>query len=474
VVVLEFFSTNNSAVGTVNSTTGVVSGISAGTATVTYTVTGSGGCVATATRTVTVVPAPSALTISPASATICNGDIQSLVASGGLAISSSVQSLGASASISAAAATGATLGPNPFQDYYGGAKQQMLFNASELSALGITNGSIISSISFNMSAVGTRTLQNYVVKMKNTSTTSFGSTTFETGLTTVRTAGDITPVLGWNSLDLTSNFTYTGQSLLIEINFSNNDSPTSSLNRAFYDATSFTSTLFYRADSQTATVVDQSTVASFNPYSQRNSIRFSVSNSEQGTITWSPATALYTNAAATTSYTGDASATVYAKPTETITYTATATAAQGCTSSNTVQVTVTAAPSAGTLSGTQSICSNGTTTFSSSVSGGSWTSDNTNIATINSSTGVVTPVSAGTATMTYTVTGTGGCSNATATRTVTIASVITYYADADGDSFGNASVSTSACSQPVGYVTDNTDCDDNNASIKPAPFGLEV
>jgi hypothetical protein len=40
--------------------------------------------------------------------------------------------------------------------------------------------------------------------------------------------------------------------------------------------------------------------------------------------------------------------------------------------------------------------------------------------TVNSSTGVITGVAAGTATITYTVTGTGGCVNANATRTVTV------------------------------------------------------
>ena len=84
-------------------------------------------------------------------------------------------------------------------------------------------------------------------------------------------------------------------------------------------------------------------------------------------------------------------------------------------------ITVNIAPNAGILSGTQSLCSDGTVTFTSNGNtGGAWTSSNTAIATINGTTGAITPVAAGTATMTYTVTGTGGCSNATATRTVTV------------------------------------------------------
>jgi len=358
------FSTSNSAIATVDASTGVVTGVSAGTATITYTVTGSSGCFATTTRTVDVAIAPSALTISPTSATICNGDIQSLVASGGVVTSSSVQTLGASALTTSPATTASTLGPNPFQSYYGGSKQQMLFRASELSALGIANGNVISSISFNMNAVNPRTLQGYVVKMKNTTTNSFTTTTFETGLTTVKTGGDVSPVAGWNTLDLTSNFTYTGGNLIIEINFSNNDSPSTALNSAFFDATTFAATLFYRADNQTSSAVDAITTASFSAYSQRNSIKFSVSNSEQGTTTWSPTTGLYTNAAATTSYTGAATATVYAKPTETTTYTATATSSSGCESSETIEVTVNQPSVAPTsISGIAEICDGSSTTL---------------------------------------------------------------------------------------------------------------
>ncbi len=44
---------------------------------------------------------------------------------------------------------------------------------------------------------------------------------------------------------------------------------------------------------------------------------------------------------------------------------------------------------------------------------------------------------------------------------------VIYYADADGDSFGDDASAINACSAPDGYVTDDSDCDDDNADAAP-------
>ncbi len=75
----------------------------------------------------------------------------------------------------------------------------------------------------------------------------------------------------------------------------------------------------------------------------------------------------------------------------------------GCVATVTVTVTTTPAP----ITGIMIACLGATTTLANSVPGGSWSSSNTGIATVGSSTGIVTGVALGTATITYNMG--GGC-----------------------------------------------------------------
>jgi choice-of-anchor A domain-containing protein len=100
--------------------------------------------------------------------------------------------------------------------------------------------------------------------------------------------------------------------------------------------------------------------------------------------------------------------------TATITYSVT----NSCgTTTQTITITVTSVPTVAVITGTTAVCTSSTVTLSNTTSGGSWSSSNTSIATVNAS-GVVTGVSAGTATITYSVTNSCGTSSQTVNITV--------------------------------------------------------
>ena len=93
----------------------------------------------------------------------------------------------------------------------------------------------------------------------------------------------------------------------------------------------------------------------------------------------------------------------------------------GCGSINaTGTLTVSPNVSAGTVSGTSPLCIGNTPTYTSNgTTGGTWTSSNTSVATVNSSTGIVNALTAGTSDITYTVN--SGCgAPVSALKTITV------------------------------------------------------
>ena len=106
-------------------------------------------------------------------------------------------------------------------------------------------------------------------------------------------------------------------------------------------------------------------------------------------------------------------------------YTVVVTNATGCTGTADVVATV-SNPTAGTLTGTQTVAPGETTTISSDgTAQGVWSSSDDAVATVDPSTGVVTGVFGGTADITYTVGGTACPDAASITITVACAADIT-------------------------------------------------
>lgn len=83
-------------------------------------------------------------------------------------------------------------------------------------------------------------------------------------------------------------------------------------------------------------------------------------------------------------------------------------------------ISINAQPSNVILSGNQNVCVGLSTTFSATLAGGSWSSSNNAIAAVNPVTGEITGVSAGVATISYTVAASAPCTNSIFTRTVTV------------------------------------------------------
>ena len=124
-------------------------------------------------------------------------------------------------------------------------------------------------------------------------------------------------------------------------------------------------------------------------------------------------------------------------------------------------VTVSVTPVVHSITGTDNVCEGSTRTLIDSTTGGHWSSSNTAIATVGSSTGVVTGIAGGTCTITYTV-GTGFSTitftvNAIATisgsTTVHAGSTITLSDAIAGGSWSSGSASIATVGMSTGLVT---------------------
>lgn len=318
------------------------------TATTTYTVTATdasggtyNGCANTGNVSVTVNPVPSALTVSPATFTQCSdGVAKQLTTSGGVVTGN--------ATFGTETTTNATTGyPSPYTNYYGGVKHQMLILASELIAKGVTAGTSLTSLSMNVTAVGSTfsgSLTDFQIDLASTTSTVLTSSAFIGGLTNVLPATTTAiPTTGLPTSvthTFTTPYTWDGTSnIVVQTSYSNGNSGTSTdFVQMTNSVTAFVSTNWYRADGATSAAVLSAATPSGSGTSRPN---MTLGYTTPATITWSPITGLYSDASATVPYVFGADlTTVYAKPLTTTTYTATATNTYSCTKTSTSVITV--------------------------------------------------------------------------------------------------------------------------------------
>lgn len=160
-------------------------------------------------------------------------------------------------------------------------------------------------------------------------------------------------------------------------------------------------------------------------------------------------------------------------------YSCTVTNSNGCSAPNTATVTVNPLPSQFLLSGIGTYCSvpgtGATGTLSGSEIGISYEFKFTaggSVATIpgNGSVLTINNITSPTGGTLYAVAtnSTTGCSqNMNGSMSIFQQPASTWYRDQDVDGYGDPNNSIQACSQPLGYITNNQDCNDNASFINP-------
>ena len=97
--------------------------------------------------------------------------------------------------------------------------------------------------------------------------------------------------------------------------------------------------------------------------------------------------------------------------------------------------------------------------------------DNCGVASASNNAPATFPI--GNTTVTWTVTDVhGNVGTATQVVTVLVDPANIWYLDADGDNYGVAGATVTACAQPLGYALSATDCNDGNAAVNPAAIEI--
>ncbi len=118
------------------------------------------------------------------------------------------------------ASNSSTVYPCPYGQWYSGMRTQFLYTATEMTAAGMTPGSI-DQIAFNVISLNNmQAMQSVTISMKTTTTANTNA--WQSGLTQVYSTPSLLPTVGWNTYTLTTPIVWNGtDNILVEICFWN-------------------------------------------------------------------------------------------------------------------------------------------------------------------------------------------------------------------------------------------------------------
>ena len=388
------WSSTASGIASVGST-GIATGVSAGTATISY-YPGS-GCAAI--LNVTVAALPPTPTISPATATICNGGSVTLTAAG---------------------------------TYYFDTILAQNFN----SGLGVWTVDTIGSVNLLPGSQWKVDGDGYINDLgvyHSPDNSAFilanADTSGPTSTTSTHLYSPVFSLVGYTTATLSFEqfYNFNIDDVIAEVDISTDGGVTWGLLADYWGTTAGAYTAFATETIDLTPYLGMSNLKIEYNYTSSYGSSWAVDNINiTGThpITgpiWTPSTYLFSNSSLTTTYSGLSADPVYVHPTTVtvptvVTYTATVTSSiTGCSASSTSTVTINPVPAA--ISGTPDVCIGSITALTDATVGGTWSSTATGIGSVDGS-GNVTGVGSGTTTISYT---SGlGCA---ATSIVTVAAV---------------------------------------------------
>ena len=350
------WSSSNTAIATVGSISGIVTGMTGGTATITYIASGAAGCLATTTVTVSTVP------VISGTATLCMGGMTALVYSPGGGVWSS-QSPGIATVNATGNVTGITAGTAAISYTVpiacSGASAIVIVTVNPLPDTGTITGplSVCAGAIINL-------------------TDGSGGGIWSSGSTSIATVGSTGNVTGITAGTVTISYTVSNSCGTLSATIMATVKP-------LPDAGTITGPLTVCAGSIT-NLIDG---AGGGIWSSGSTSVATVGSTGITGITAGTATISY----AVTNSCGSASATVV--------------------------VTVNPLPDAGTITGPLTVCTGSTINLTDGSGSGIWNSGSPGIATVGS-TGIVTGIITGTATISYTVT--NSCGSTIAIQIVTV------------------------------------------------------